>query len=277
MASESVRGRVPSRRLADCRAKAIRCASTFLLFILLPLRLSGQEVPVPESPTRWVTDTAGFMPPAAVTDLDRRLEAYQQQTGHQLLVYIGRTTGGVPIEDWGVRAFERWQVGRKGIDDGLVLFIMSEDRALRFEVGYGLEDEVPDATAFRIINEVLVPGIRAGDAGGSVIAAMEQIAEAIGTPLPAGTVAPRAQRDPGTRQPLGVGQLIFFAILGVIFLIILGTNPTLAIWLLAQILAGGRHHGGGWGGGGGGWGGGGGGGFRGGGGRSGGGGASGSW
>src|SRR5688572_6086539 len=90
--------------------------ATFLL--LMPWTLGAQEVPIPEPPTRWVTDTVGFMPPAAVGDLDRRLEAYQQQTGHELLVYIGRTTRGVPIEDFAVRAFERWKVGRKGIDDG---------------------------------------------------------------------------------------------------------------------------------------------------------------
>jgi uncharacterized protein len=258
------------------QARLARHLSTLVLLLLWqPLLLAAQEVPIPESPVRWVTDTAGFMPPAAASDLDRRLEAYQQQTGHQLLVYIGRTTGGVPIEDWAVRAFERWQVGRKGIDDGLILFIMAEDRRLRFEVGYGLEDEVPDAIAFRIINETLTPGIRAGDVGGAVTAAMEQIAEAVGTPLPAGALPSAAQRAPPLPEPLGIGQLLIFVILGLVFLIILGTNPTLAIWLLAQIFAGGgRHHGGGWGGGRG-WGGGGG--FRGGGGRSGGGGASGSW
>ena len=57
------------------------------------------------------------------------------------------TTGGVPIEDWAVRAFAEWKVGRKGLDNGVALFVFAEDRALRIEVGYGLEDRVPDALA----------------------------------------------------------------------------------------------------------------------------------
>src|SRR5687768_14589121 len=108
MKREVVRGLSPPRRPSIHRSRGPAVALA-LIFFLLPWTLGGQEVPIPDSPTRWVTDTAGFMPPAAATDLDRRLEAYEQQTGHQLLVYIGMTTGGVPIEDWAVRAFERWQ------------------------------------------------------------------------------------------------------------------------------------------------------------------------
>ena len=103
--------------------------------------------------------------------LDARLAAYEQGTGHQLIVYIGATTGDAPIEDWAVRALQKWKVGRKGLDDGLVLFIMSQDHKLRIEVGYGLEAVVPDAVASRVINEVMAPRIqgrrsrRRGDGG----------------------------------------------------------------------------------------------------------------
>src|SRR5262245_64347048 len=102
------------------------------------------------------------MSPGAAQSLNARLQEYERSTGHQLIVYIGQTTGDAPIEDWAVRAFKNWKVGRKGIDDGLVLFIMAADRKLRFEVGYGLEDVVPDVTAARVINEVIVPRIQAG-------------------------------------------------------------------------------------------------------------------
>ena len=106
------------------------------------------------------------MSPGAADSLDSRLADYERSTGHQLIVYIGQTTGDAPIEDWAVRAFERWKVGRKGIDDGLVLFIMAADRKLRIEVGYGLEAQVPDAIASRVINDVIVPRIQAGDRDG---------------------------------------------------------------------------------------------------------------
>jgi uncharacterized protein len=268
---------VPSRLAADAAAAVRRVGIrrlllVFCLLCLLQPLLAAQDVPIPAAPDRWVTDTAGFLPPGDADRLNERLRTYEAQTQHQLLVWIGQTTGEVPIEDWANRAFEQWRVGREGIDDGLVLFIMAEDRRLRIEVGYGLEPDVPDLLASRIIEETIVPRIRAGDNAGAVNAGMEAVANAIGTPLPgAGTPV----RDGSQARPLTLGQLIFYAIIGLIFLSILATNPSLATWLLISFLSGGgrRRGGGGFGGGGfrggGGW--------RGGGGMSGGGGASGSW
>src|SRR5262249_47354714 len=155
-------------------------------------------------------------------------------------------------------------VGRKGIDDGLVLFIFSEDRKIRIEVGYGLEPVVTDAQASRIIRETIAPRIRAGDRDGAVEAGVGALTQVIGGPgAPGGAVR--------TRHTLPVSPLQAI-VLGVIALVVLGlliTHPTLAAMLLFNIFSGGR--GGGWGDGGGG----GGGGFSGGGGRSGGGGATG--
>jgi len=215
------------------------------------------------------------MSPDAANALNGRLEDYERSTGHQLIVYIGQTTGDAPIDDWAVRAFKNWKVGRKGIDDGLVLFIMAADRKLRFEVGYGLEPVVPDAIASRVIQDVIVPRIQAGDRDGAVTSGMDAVMTVIG----GGGVPQRARRNDGGR-PLTWGQMIVFGVVGLIILFVLATNPSLAIYLLASILSGGggrrgRDGFGGGGFGGGGWGGGGG--FSGGGGRSGGGGASGSW
>ena len=269
-----------SRRTAKARGSGARflrhsliLTAVLLLFVAQPIVLA-QETPIPDAPARFVTDTAGFMSPAAVNQLNDRLEAYEQQTGRQLIVYIGTTTGAATIEDWAVRAFEKWKVGRKGIDDGLALIIMSEDRRLRFEVGYGLEGEVADALAFRVIDEIITPQLRAGNPDLAVTRGMEAIAAYAGAPLPgAATGTPQRAEE---RRPLSFGQIIVFGVFGLILLFVFATNPTLAMWLLVNILAGGGgRRGGGFGGGG--FGGGGGGGFRGGGGRSGGGGASGSW
>jgi len=208
------------------------------------------------------------MSPGARGSLDSRLAGYAQSTGHQLIVYIGQTTGDAPIDDWAVRAFERWKVGRKGIDDGLVLFIMAADRKLRIEVGYGLEAQVPDAIASRVINDVIVPRIQAGDRDGAVTSGMDAVMMVVG-----GGALPAAQGR-RERQPMPLAQFIFLAIIGVIALVMFVTNPSLAMLLLFNIFSGGgRRDRDDWGGGGG-WGGGG---FSGGGGRSGGGGASGSW
>ena len=230
------------------------------------LRLGAQPAP-PPSPTQWVTDGAGLLSPAAREGLDRRLKAYQAGTGHQVLVWIGRTTGGDPLEDWTVRAFAAWKVGRQGLDDGLVLFVFTEDRKVHIEVGYGLEGQVPDLVASRIIRETILPRLAAGDADGALNAGVDRILKVVGGDASAGQ-----SRDQGRRggQPIGLGQWIVLGILGLGFLALAITHPGLAVWLLFNILSGGRGGGGGWSsGGGGGW--------SGGGGRSGGGGASGSW
>ena len=244
--------------------RSLRAAALFVVLAgVSAVRLNAAETPIPPPPARWVTDTANFMSPGARGSLDSRLAGYAQSTGHQLIVYIGQTTGDAPIDDWAVRAFERWKVGRKGIDDGLVLFVMAADRKLRIEVGYGLEAQVPDAIASRVINDVIVPRIQAGDRDGAVTSGMDAVMMVIG-----GGALP-AERGRRERQPIPLAQVILFAIIGVIALVMLVTNPSLAMLLLFNIFSGGgRRDRGDWGGGGG---------FSGGGGRSGGGGASGSW
>lgn len=223
----------------------------------------GAGTPLPSPPDRWVTDGQSLLSPATRQDLDRRLAAYEKATGHQVLVWIGGSTGEIPLEDWAVRTFEAWKVGRQGIDDGLVLFILAQDHRLRIEVGYGLEGQMPDALASRIIRETLAPRLGRGDWDGAVSEGVDRILDTLG-----GGARPPVRRS----APVPVVQLVFFAILGVGFLFLLATHPSLAIGLLFSLMSGGRgggRTGGGWSGGGGGW--------SGGGGRSGGGGASGSW
>jgi uncharacterized protein len=250
--------------------RAVSALLVVAVALLLLLPGLGPEVraetPIPPPPAQWVTDRAGFLSPPAAAELDARLADYARRTGHQLLVYIDHTTGGVPIEDWGVRAFERWRVGRRGIDDGLVMLVFADDRRVRLEVGYGLEGRVPDVVAKRIIEERILPRIRAGDRDGAIRAGVDAVTAALGGG------GPGAGSDDTTQQPaplpiplwkLIVGALVLLFVVGFVI-----THPSLA-WLMLLSIGSGR--------GGGGRGAGGGGGFSGGGGRSGGGGASGSW
>ena len=188
--------------------------------------LYGAETPIPEAPTQWVTDTANFLSPEAVQTLNARLRQFEERTGHQVIVYIAPTTGGVPIEDWAVRAFQKWKVGRKGLDDGLALFIMPQDRKLRIEVGYGLEPVIPDAFASRVINEVMMPRIQAGRPDEAVTAAIGSLTAVIdkqpGALPPARSPAQPAQSSPSSRL-----QSIFWGFLGLVFLALLVTNPRL--------------------------------------------------
>ena len=222
--------------------------------VLWAATLGLAETPIPESPTQWVTDNANFLSPQTVQTLNERLEEYEQRTGHQVIVYIAPTTGGVPIEDWAVRAFEKWKVGRKGLDDGLALFIFPQDRRLRIEVGYGLEPVVPDAIASRVINEVMVPRIQAGRPDEAVTAGIDAVTGVIDKQP--GAIPPAA--TPAESRGSSGLESIFWGVVGFLVLALIITHPRLAFLFLTTIFSGG-------------------GGFGGGGGRSGGGGASGSW
>jgi uncharacterized protein len=219
-------------------------------------------VPAPPAPpTRWVEDHAAMLSPAARDALDARLAGYQRATGHQVVVWIGRTTGGAPLADWAVSAFAAWQLGRKGVDDGVAIFVLADDRAIDIEVGYGLEDRIPDAIASRIIREVMAPRLRAGDRDGAVTAGADAVLAAIEGRAWAGAPAGAASHDDG---PSTISW-VFGGLIGLVLLILFITHPRLALLLLWSILRGGGGGGGG------------GGGFSGGGGRSGGGGARGGW
>lgn len=252
-------------------ARAVTLCFALALAWTLAAPARAAETPIPPSPTQWVTDTAGFMSPQAAQALNARLRNYERTTGHQILVYIGRTTGGPAIEEWAVHAFEKWKIGRKELDDGVLLVIMADDHKLRFEVGYGLEGDVPDVVASRIIRDIMVPRISAGRRDEAVTAGIDAMIGVIG-----GEKSVAEHRRPHAERGPSLGQKIIFLLGALIFLFILVTNPSLALYMLWAISSGGR--GGGYGGGYGGRGGDrDGGGFSGGGGRSGGGGASGSW
>ena len=237
------------------------------------LVFAAELAAVPPSPTRWVEDPNGFLSPGVRASLDAKLQSYERATGHQLVVWIGTSLNGAALDDWAVRTFAAWKVGRKGLDDGVAMFILAGDRKVDIEVGYGLEDKIPDAIASRIIYDVMVPQLKTGDRDGAVTAGVDAMLAAIeGKPFTSSGVAISNARP---RAPPSMTQKIVGGILLVAFVIFAITHPRMALFLLWTFFS--RRGGGGFGGGGFGGGDGGGGGFGGGGGSSGGGGARGGW
>lgn len=227
---------------------------------------------VAEAPKQWLTDGAGLLSKETNRALNERLASFEAKTGHQVVVWIGASTGGRPIEDFAEEAFRAWRVGRQGLDDGVVLFIFPKDKEARIEVGYGLEAQVPDVVASRLLGEELFPGLQAGRPDEAVTKTVEALLARVegkvapGAPPPVASQSspaqPRLRASPAQLAVLALAALLLFGL----FLV----NPRLALQLLFVIGGtgrGGRRGGGG----GGGWG------FSGGGGRSGGGGASGHW
>ncbi|MFW2472026.1 TPM domain-containing protein, partial [Burkholderia pseudomallei] len=142
------------------------------------------EQPVPPLAAR-VTDETGTLTAAERATLEQSLKDFETRKGSQIAVLIVPTTQPETIEQYSIRVAEQWKLGRANVDDGALLIIAKNDRALRIEVGYGLEGVLTDATSRRIIDELIVPSFRRGDFYGGVSAGVGGMMRVIeGEPLP---------------------------------------------------------------------------------------------
>ena len=290
---QAVSGRTWARALLACGA------------LLVAATLARADVAIPPLQAR-VTDLTATLSTQQQAALEEKLRAFEARKGSQIAVLIVPTTQPETVEQYAVRVEESWKLGRKGVDDGVLLLVAKDDRKLRIEVGYGLEGALNDATAKRIIAEDITPRFKQNDFAGGINAGVDRIIKVIdGEPLP----PPQARLQPSgggidINTLLFVGFILVFVVGGILRAIfgralgagIIGGLAGVIAWTLGgavliailaavvafifSLLGGtrGGFGGGGFGGGGfssGGFGGGGG--FSGGGGSSGGGGASGSW
>jgi uncharacterized membrane protein YgcG len=129
-----------------------------LLLVLLfaAASLSAQELP---EPTGRVSDFAGVLTKDDVCHLEQEL---QRLKGAEMIVYLAPALPeGAVLEELTLGAVNRWGIGRKGVDDGLVLFAFMKDRKVRVEVGLGLETKITNTAAKAIIDEQIAPAFRA--------------------------------------------------------------------------------------------------------------------
>lgn len=275
-----------------------------LLGFALQAVAAGADIPPLKA---RVTDSTGTLSAQNIARLEQKLAAFEQEKGVQVAVLMVPTAEPESIEQYAVRVFEQWKLGRKRIDDGVLLVIAKNDRKLRIEVGYGLEGALNDATAKRIISDDIVPHFKHGDFAAGIDAGVSRIlrvagGEALPPPAQQGGGGSSLPFDPmllflgfifanpltnllkpltGRVPAAGLISVTFGIVVGLVFASLLAGLVASVIIFVVSLLQG--SSGGSWGSGGGSWssggdsGFGGGGGFSGGGGSSGGGGASGSW
>ncbi len=111
---------------------------------------------IPPLKTR-VTDITGTLTDGQLAGLEAKLWDFEKRKGSQVAVLIVPTTQPEAIEQYSIRVFDQWKLGRKGVDDGILLLVAKDDRKLRIEVGRDLEGVIPDAIAKRIIVEAIAP------------------------------------------------------------------------------------------------------------------------
>ena len=216
----------------------------FLMWLLMAIfyAIAAQaQIKVPDLGGR-VVDLTSTLDPSQQQALEQRLGMFEQKKGTQIAVLIVPATDTESIEQFSMRVAEQWKLGRKKIDDGVILVIAKNERRLRIEVGYGLEGVLNDAVSKRIIDELIVPLFQRGDFYGGISAGVDAMIRAIeGESLPE-----PARRDDWQVSGPGLLPLIFFAalVIGGLMRALLGRLKGafaasgllgLAVWLLSGI------------------------------------------
>jgi uncharacterized protein len=219
----------------------IRAWAQALLLLGLGLGIAHAEVAVPPLKAR-VTDLTATLSREQQTRLEQELQNFEAKKGSQLAVLIVPTTQPETIEQYGIRVVDSWKLGRKGVDDGALLLIAKNDRSLRIEVGYGLEGALNDATAKRIVNDIIVPRFKAGDFYGGIEAGIQSIIKVIdGEPLPLPKRSRSSSSNFNNIEPfLFVGFMLVIVVGGMLRAVfgrfaaatIIGTVAGLLAWLI---------------------------------------------
>lgn len=197
-----------------CSPRAMRRASLARLTLVAlavaawALAIAAKEVPYL---TGRVNDLAELLPPDAEARIESRLGELERATGAQVAVLTVPSLEGEPLEDYTIRVAETWKLGRGKFDDGALLFVAKDDRKMRLEVGYGLEEVLPDAISHRILDEVVRPRFKSGDFAGGIEQGVETVASIVEGK---GTLPPPGEGQGAVSVPAIPGIAIFALIFG---------------------------------------------------------------
>jgi uncharacterized protein len=172
---------------AGVRSAFAICATLLFLVVLFSLTPAFADPPIPALTGR-VVDGAHILDQGTVANLTGQLAGYEQSTTNQVVVVTLPDLQGYPIEDWGLALGRGWGIGQKGKDNGVLLIVAPNEHKVRIEVGYGLEGDLPDATANEIIQSEIIPRFKGGDMAGGVSAGVGGVLAALG-----GTYKPQQQ------------------------------------------------------------------------------------
>jgi uncharacterized protein len=210
----------------------------FFIFLFACL-LHAQDAAIPELKKR-VTDLTGTLSQQEQQSLENELKNFEDQKGSQIAVLVVPSTGDETIEQYSIRVVEKWKLGRKDVDDGVLLLIAKQDRELRIEVGYGLEGVLTDALSKRIISQVIVPEFRQGHFYNGIQQGLDIIMTAVeGEELPPVVSKDREALNPVSYvgPPLIVGFLLA-SIIGAVLKKIMGKRAAKITIFVLVLIAG---------------------------------------
>src|SRR3974377_2022932 len=198
-----------------CRLRTL-LGRVLLTLLLFPVAYDAHALTFPELTGR-VVDNAGVLDPATKAGLERKLADFETKTTGQLVVVTLKSLQGTSIEDYGYQLGRHWQIGQKEKNPGALLSVAPNERKVRIEVGYGFEGTLTDAVSKLIIENAIIPRLRAKDYGGGIGRGVDDIIQAV-------SVDPEEWRTRARQRPDGepgmvdlLAPLLLFLIMMVIF------------------------------------------------------------
>jgi len=195
----------------------------FLIFsLLISLSAFGQKA-IPELWNTRVHDDAHVLKQETIDKLEKQLELYEDSTSNQIAILILNTLEGESVEEYSIRVAEKWALGQKDKDNGVLLLVAVDDHKMRIEVGAGLEGVLTDAQSSRIIRNEMAPNFRRADFDAGITAAIDAIIAAIGGEYNGDDSSEVMELSTTARILIGLGIYLFLSIFAFFGLFIKGS------------------------------------------------------
>lgn len=200
----------------------MRIFKSALWLLLCALALVARaDLQFPELSGR-VVDSAQMIDAPVREALNQQLLAHEKATGEQIVVVTVANLQGTTIEDYGYQLGRHWGIGQKDKNTGALLIVARDERKVRIEVGYGLEDRLTDAQSSLIINQLIVPQFKRDHVSSGISAGVDAMLKVLGSPL---TEKTEPEGDFGSRHPVLIGFLMVLFVLICAIMQLMGFGP----------------------------------------------------
>jgi uncharacterized protein len=216
----------PAMFLRSLPAVLLRLCFVFSLLFFWPMAHAGNAYMPDSVPNQrlvdgnHVSDPDGIIDAGSRAEIERVLAEVEQKTGAQVAVVAVESIGDADVFTFAQTLFERWGIGHKGVDDGLLILLVLDQRTVRLHTGYGLEGVLPDAICQRIEQDEMLPPFRSRRYGEGLLAGVREVARLLSDPAAARAAAEAVSPWPDFRKILAiVGAILLAIVFGILNLL----------------------------------------------------------